>query len=133
MVILAVLTAGVAGFTACSSTNEIVAADSSGAEPESVLHIAPGFVLDAIDGDSSLHGISTEDRPLTAHLAPGSHTLTLRYRSESATGPAQFTIITTTESTPVDFDVSTAPGVEYTVSFVLEGDTWTPNIHEKRE
>ena len=131
--ILAVVTAGTTALTACSSTNEIVAADGSDLAQASVLRIAPGFVLDAIDGDSSLHGRSTEDRPLTVYVAPGQHTLTLRYRSESATDPAYVTMITTTESAPLDFEVSTEPGIEYDVGFVLRGDTWTPNIRERHE
>jgi hypothetical protein len=123
VVILAVVMACGVITTACRSANEILTIDDFDLDRSDavVLHIAPGLVLDAIDCDTSLHGRSTKDRPLTVRMRPGKHTLTLRYRSESGSDPAYVTIITTTE-------IYTEPGVEYSVGFALSGDTWTPNI-----
>jgi hypothetical protein len=92
------------------------------------LEIEPGLVIDAIDGDTSLRGASTEKRPLTIHVKPGRHTLTLRYKSQSAVDQKVVQTITTTESDPLEFEVSVDRGATYSVYRTVNGDLWWPHI-----
>jgi hypothetical protein len=92
------------------------------------LEIEAGLVIDAIDGDTSLRGASTEQRPLTIHVKPGRHTLTLRYKSQSAVDQKIMQTITTTESDPLEFEISVDRGATYSVYRTVNGDLWWPHI-----
>ena len=117
---------------ACSAHQVEVTDGSDLTASESArIEIVSGLVLDAVDGDTTVHGSPTKQRPLTLHVAPGMHTLTLHYRSQSGSDQRIMQTVTTTESDPLDFEISVDGGESYTVYPTVNGDIWGPHIRKK--
>jgi len=115
----------------CAST-VIDAFDEStvNADATATIRIAPGLVVDAVDGNSKWKGSSTTDRPLTVRLPSGTHTLTLRFRQEGGTDQKIGYEFTTTESEPFDFEIHVRAGRLYSIGFRDSGNGWRPIFRE---
>jgi len=94
------------------------------------IRIAPGLVLDAIDGDHDHRGKSTTQRPLTVILPPGKHTLTLHFRQDTGSDQPLMNTFTTTESGPVDVELNALAGRVYAIDYDDYGDNWQPRLRE---
>ena len=115
----------------CGST-DINAFDDSSVDlgATTLVRIAPNLVVDAVDGNSKWKGSSTASRPLTIHLPPGTHTLTLRFRQDEATDQKIAYEFTTTESDPVDLEIYVQSNHVYSVEFRDSGNGWRPVFRE---
>jgi hypothetical protein len=116
---------------ACSST-DINAFDESRIDPgaTATILVAPNLVVDAVDGNPEWSGRSATTRPLIIRLPPGTHTVTLHFRSDGGTDQKIAYEFTTTESDPVDLEVFVRPGHEYSVGFRDSGGGWRPVFRE---
>ena len=90
----------------------------------------PGLAVVAVDDDRSVHGVSSEARPLVLELLPGRHTVTVRFHSVSGTDQVLMSTFTTTESESIDLEIHAQAGHAYRLVFSTYGDRWRPSLRD---